>query len=394
MKILLVHNSYQEPGGEDAVFEREHRLLEDAGHEVVTYQRDNVEIETYSPTQRVMLIGRTVWAKGSKREVAQLIRETKPSVAHFHNTFPLISPSAYYACREAGVPVVQSLHNPRLSCPAASFLRDHQACQACLGKKFAWPAVVHGCYRDSHAQSGVVAAMLGVHWQLGTWEKMVDRYIIFSQFYKRKFVEAGLPPDKLVIKPHFVEDHGCRDGSGKYALFVGRLAYYKGIETLLEAWKLVPHIPLKIRGDGPLESLVKRVAAESGGKIEIIPRLGRQELATLMQGARWLIAPSEGFYETFGLVAPEAFSCGVPVVASRIGVMEEIVHDHRTGLHFNPGNAGDLARKCAWAWEHPEQMQEMGRTARIEYEMKYTASANYGLLMNIYNDARMSYTAA
>jgi glycosyltransferase involved in cell wall biosynthesis len=226
--------------------------------------------------------------------------------------------------------------------------------------------------------------MLATHWQLKTWERLVDCYIVFTEFYRRKFVEAGLPAEKIVVKPHFVEDHGVRRTVGSYALFVGRLAPEKGVDTLLEAWRELRHIPLMIRGEGPLSHKVQQLARESGGTVQLLPRLDGDELAGLTQGARFLVWPPEGHYETFGLAAVEAFSCGVPVLASRIGVLEEIVEDGRTGLHFAPSDPADLAAKVDWAWAHPEEMAAMGRAARAGYEAKYTAERNYQMLMEIY----------
>jgi glycosyltransferase involved in cell wall biosynthesis len=159
---------------------------------------------------------------------------------------------------------------------------------------------------------------------------------------------------------------------------------------LLRAWDKMSHIPLKIRGEGPRLAEVREVARSSGGTIEVVPRLDREELNKLMRNARFLIWPSEGFYETFGYVAVEAFSCGVPVIASRTGVAEEIVNDQQTGLHFTSGDANDLASKVEWAWSHPNEMDTMGQAARTEYEAKYTPERNYPMLMDIYRRALAS----
>ncbi|HXA56987.1 MAG TPA: glycosyltransferase [Candidatus Acidoferrum sp.] len=387
MKILLVHNSYRIPGGEDAVFENEQSLLRSAGHRVSTYTRHNDEILDYSGLEMASLAPRTIWAWDSLRQMRRQIASERPDVAHFHNTFPLISPSAYLACREAGVPVVQTLHNARLLCPVATLYRNGTVCEACVEKSIPWPAVVHGCYHHSRLQTGVVAAMLAVHRRFKTWQKLVDRYIASTEFFARKFVAAGIPADRVFVKPHFVARSRQKLSRLRdYALFVGRLAPEKGVNTLLEAWKHTPAIPLKIRGDGPLLPLVKeRAAADS--RIAAIPRLGEDSLTHLFQQARFLVWPSEGLYETFGLVAIEAFACGVPVIASNAGVMQEMVRDGITGLHFKSGNAIDLAAEAEWAWYHPEEMDAMGRAARLEYESKYTPERGYQMLMEIYRSA-------
>jgi glycosyltransferase involved in cell wall biosynthesis len=393
LKIFLVHNFYQLPGGEDTALQRERELLVAAGHEVTSYHRYNDEITRYSWSKKATLPVRTLWAWDSYSGIRRLVELSKCDVAHFHNTFPLISPAAYYACREARVPVVQSLDNPRLLCPAATFVRDHRICQDCLNKKIPWPAVFHACYRKSSIQSVVVTAMLVLHRWLKSWARLVDCFLVATEFYRRKFIEGGLPAEKIAVKPHFVNDPGTRGSIGQYALFVGRLSVEKGIDTLLDAWTRLGNIPLKIRGEGPLMPKVQEFAQRSCGSIEIVPRLDREGLSELIKKSRFLIWPSEGYYETFGFVAVEAFSCGVPVIASRVGVAEEIVKNRRTGLHFIPGKADNLAAKVAWAWAHPDEMGAMGHTARSEYEARYTAERNYEMLMEIYQrvqDARGS----
>jgi glycosyltransferase involved in cell wall biosynthesis len=220
---------------------------------------------------------------------------------------------------------------------------------------------------------------------LGTWQKQVDVYIASSEFYRTKFVEGGLPPERITIKPHFVScDPGTRTSAGSYAMFVGRFSREKGALTLMKAWETLKHVPLKIRGEGELTGRLTELMRDNTRKIDLMPRLSAVELTDALKGSRFLVWPSEGYSETFGLVAVEAFACGVPVIGSRLGVMAKVVDDGRTGLHFTAGDAGDLAAKVEWAWNHPEEMESMGRAARAEYEAKYTAERNYKMLMDIY----------
>ena len=286
MKILLVHNSYQNHGGEDAVFINEKKLLTAAGHRVSTYTRSNEEINEYGWMQRASLAPRTVWARDSLKQMRQRIAAECPDVAHFHNTFPLISPSAYLACQEAGVCVVQTLHNPRLMCPAATLYRNGNTCEECLGKRISWPGVLHGCYRDSRIQTGIVATMLAVHRQMKTWETLVDKYIASTEFFSRKFVKAGLPSSKISVKPHFVaRSHQNAVRDRKYALFVGRLAPEKGVLTLLDAWKLTGGVPLRIRGEGPLVPRVQECVEDPRLRIDWVPRLAEEELIRFLSGS-------------------------------------------------------------------------------------------------------------
>src|ERR1700689_456455 len=170
MRILLVHERYQERGGEDAVADAEAQLLERNGHRVSYYSRHNDELSGQGLLKTISSGIDTVWASKAFREIDELIEKQKPEVAHFHNTFPMISPSAYYACARRGVPVVQTLHNYRLVCPGATLLREGRVCEACLGKRVAWRAVAHACYRGSRPASASVAALLTTHRVLRTWQ--------------------------------------------------------------------------------------------------------------------------------------------------------------------------------------------------------------------------------
>jgi len=387
MRILVVHNYYQQPGGEDTVFTAETELLRRYGHEVIEYTERNDRIDSMNIGAVAL---NTIWSRNSKIKISEIIDGTKPDVAHFHNTFLLISPSAYYACKERDVPVVQSLHNPRLLCPAGNFYRDGRVCEDCVGKTPPWPGVLHGCYRGSRSRTALVAAMLTLHRMMKTWDRVIDTFIVFTEFYKKKFIEGGLPADKIALKPHFVDpDPGCRNGQkGDYALYIGRLDREKGVSTMLNAWRSSNNVPLKIRGDGNLLGEVADYINRNNLKsVEIVRRLKRAELNELIKNARFLVWPSEGYYETFGLVAIESFACGVPVIASRTGASAENVSDGYTGLHFIPGDTEDLSAKVNWAWNHPEEMALMGRAARREYETNYSSEKNYKILLGIYEKA-------
>jgi glycosyltransferase involved in cell wall biosynthesis len=230
--------------------------------------------------------------------------------------------------------------------------------------------------------------MTALHRLLRTFEGKVNAYIAFTEFSRQKFIAAGLPADRIFLKPHFLSnDPGAKQGPGTYALLLGRLVEEKGILTLLKAWQNLKHIPLRIAGSGRLESEVRKFTQDNPS-VSLLPYLSQEECFELIKGARFLVWPSEGHFETFGLVAIEAFACGVPVIASRLGAMAEIVAEGRTGLHFAAGDEADLAAKLSWAWTHPEEMGAMGNLARAEYLAKYTAEQNYPLLMDIYQQAQ------
>ena len=385
MKIFLIHNFYQQPGGEDQVFADEAALLEANGHEVTRFSVHNDAIREMGGLRVAAL---TLWSRPAYRDLRHRLRLQRPDVVHFHNTFPLISPAAYAAARAEGCAVVQTLHNYRLMCANALFFRAGQACELCLGRRIAWPGVVHGCYRGSRPASAVVAAMLATHWALGTYRHGVDIYIALSEFALRKFIQGGLPPEQVVIKPNFVDpDPGIGVGGGGFALFVGRLSEGKGVETLLAAWpRLGKPVPLKIIGDGDLAPLVRRAVA-SAPQIEWLGRRPSGDVYEMMGRADLVVIPST-CYETFGRVAIEAFAKGTPVVASDHGAVAELVEHGRTGRLFRVGDPEDLARQVDFLLDDPSGLAAMRRRARQAYEGHYTGTRNYEALMDIYRRAR------
>jgi len=383
LRVLFVHNRYILAGGEDQAFESEVELLTQFGQEVST-----IEEQTTYPQgvlQKIGIASNSLWSKAWHRKFQVLLRENRPDVVHIHNFFPLISPSVYYACREAGVPVVQTLHNYRLACPGATFYRDGKICEECLDRG-PLHSVRHGCYRGSKLGTASVALMLELHRRKGTWQSMVDCYIVLTEFAQKKMIAAGLPPEKIRVKPNFViPDPGPRTGIGQFALFVGRVEEQKGIPTMLAAWdRLSQSIPLVIVGDGPFApTLAAEIAQRGSLNLDYRGRLSRAEVIEVIKQARFLVFPSE-WYEGFPMTIAEAFACGVPGICSRLGSMQEIVHDGRTGLHFTAGDPDDLARKVEWAWSHPREVGRLGLEARAACEEKYTAKGNFEILKEIY----------
>jgi glycosyltransferase involved in cell wall biosynthesis len=387
MKIIIAHNVYRQQGGEDVVFEQERQLLERAGHEVRVYRRSNHEIDSYPGVKRLVLLKKAIWSGDTYKEFGDMLRRDKPDVVHIHNTWLMISPSIYQACKEAGVPVVQTFHNYRLMCPAGTFFRDGKTCEECLDHG-QWRSVLHGCYRDSRLITAAKALMLATHRWRGTWAG-IDYYIALSEFSRNQFLRGGFPAEKLFVKPNFVHpDPGMCTEKGDYALFIGRLSPEKRVSTVLSAWtQLRSHIPLHIVGGGPEAAQLQEQASRQGlTDVHFEGHVPRDKGLAFLRRARFLVFSSE-WYENFPVTIAEAFACGVPVICSRMGAMQEIIEDNRTGLHFTPGHAEDLAAKVEWAWNHPDRMQEMGREARQEYENKYTAEKNYPMLMEIYRQA-------
>lgn len=385
--LLLVHNFYQQPGGEDRIFAGEADLLEEHGHRVIRYTVHNDAVDALSGLQLAKAI---LWNSDVCQELRKIVRQERPQVVHFHNTFPLISPAAYHAIRDEGIPVVQTLHNYRLFCLNGCFFRDGHVCEDCFGKTMPWPGVVHACYRSNYLASGGTAAMLTLHRALRTWKDKVNVFIAYSRFAQEKFIEGGLPAEKMAFKTNFLSPvPSPGEGDGDYALFVGRLTPEKGLRTLISAWKqLGSRLALKIVGDGPLAPEVAEAAAHIPG----IAYLGWQtpkEVSQLMSQAYALVFPSE-WYETFGRVGMEALAVGTPLVAADIGAVAELVDHQKTGMLFRAGDAEDLVKQVRWMLEHPDKLAHMRLDARIDFENKYMPERNYQELIGIYERAAQS----
>jgi glycosyltransferase involved in cell wall biosynthesis len=381
MRILLAHTSYKLPGGEDRVFADESALLRRNGHEVVEYRQHNEQTDRMSWPR---MAARTIWSGSTYSELRALLRTRRPDICHFHNTFPVMSPAVFYAAKAERIPVIATLHNYRLLCPAATLLRDGAPCESCMSSLGAWNAVRYGCYRGSRCASAVAAAMLTAHRAARTWTRAVDVWIALTEFARRKFVQGGLPAERVVVKPNFVApDPGYSEIRENFTLFAGRLSAEKGVETLLSAWRAVSlPIPLSIVGDGPLKGTVEQ-ASRRDPRIRYLGQLSSEGLRDQMKRARVLVFPSI-WYEGLPLTVLEAFATGLPVLASNLGSMTRLVAPGTTGLHFEPGNAAALASKLTWCQENPERMMEMGRQARSQYLASYSANSNYEQMMRIY----------
>ncbi len=334
----------------------------------------------------------TIWSKSVYNDLKTLLKKERPDVAHFHNIWYQISPSVYYACGDAGVPVVQTLHNFRIFCANGLLLKHGEICEECIGK-MPWRSVKYGCYRGSRIYSVPVALAEAIHKFKDTWSDRIDAYVALTEFGKKKFIECGLPEEKIFIKPNFLADPPDPDYSGgNCAVFLGRLSREKGADILLNAFtilrtKLHISLPLKIAGEGPIRKNLENIVQTEGiAGIEFLGNRTFSECMQLLATAKFIIMPAV-CYENFPMVIRESFSCGKPVIASDLGAMAAIVEDGKTGLLFEPGNPADLAAKIKWMLENEDACIQMGRNARTEFEAKYTAEKNFDMLMHIYQKA-------
>lgn len=379
LRIMLVHNRYQQYGGEDTVVEAEAQLLRDAGHQVDQFLVDNDNIQGLRA--KLTAAALTTYNPRSRAALRDRLRARRPDIVHVHNLFPQLTPSIFDACLDAGVPSVMTLHNYRLGCANALLFRDGHPCEDCLHGT-AFNAVLHRCYRSSGLGSAVVASMIAYHRHAGTWRDKVSRFIALTEFSREKLVAAGLPADKIRIKPNFVPDPLRDDlpsGPGSHALFVGRLSVEKGVETLLEAWRGID-ISLRILGDGPLREELERAAPAN---VTFLGHRDRGEVFREIAGAAFLVVPSI-WYEGFPMTVVEAMAMGKPILASAIGGLQEIVTEGQEGLHFRPGDAADLRRAVEQVRSSPGLLEEMGTRARMRYLRRLSPESNGRLLTEIY----------
>ena len=383
MKISIVHNYYQIAGGEDGVLDSECKLLTSKANslELVSVNNDHI----ISTLAKIKALFGVVFSWSQFTKLKRMLRTQNPDVVHVHNYFPVISPAIFYACKSTHTPVVHTLHNYRAVCPTALLMHDGKVNERSINGS-SWWAITKKVYKDSFVGTLALSLMVEAHKKTGTWQTKVDRYIALTEFARNKYIEAGWPAAKIVVKPNFIHDPFNGDASvvkeGGYGLFVGRLSEEKGIDILFESWTSVTG-KLKVIGDGPLKGFVED---QNSDNIEFLGRKDKPAVLELVRNADFIIMPST-WYEGFPMVLVEAFACGTPALVSRLGSMEEIVKDGITGLHFEAGNAKDLAEKAQWLIKNPTRARDMGQNARNEYLAKYTPEKNYTMLMDIYQQA-------
>lgn len=382
LKVLVVHNSYQQAGGEDSVFEAEVRLLKEAGHQVSVLQVSNDEIK--GPWALAKAATDAVYSLDGRRLVSDTIQQHQPDVVHVHNFFPRLSPSVFDACADAGVPAVWTLHNFRVFCSNGLMFRDGRPCTLCLGGS-SWPGVVHRCYRNSFVGSAAVAAMIAFHRKTNTWSRKVTRFIALTDFARELFVQSGIPPESIVVKANFIPDPGraLTDNSLRSgAVYVGRLSEEKGVECLVHAWRTVP-VPLTIYGDGPMRQSLEQMAPAN---VSFVGWQSRKIVDSAIAAAGALIVPSL-WYENFPMTVVEATAAGTPIIASRHGALETIIEDGVSGHLFNAGDAIDLSRVARECFANPARLRALGIGARATYEIRSAPDINLKQLVSIYRDA-------
>jgi glycosyltransferase involved in cell wall biosynthesis len=390
--VLLAHGRYRAYGGEDATVAAEAALLRDRGHAVREYV-----VESDVPDRvagRAALALRAAWSGKDRIAMGRLLAEDRPAVMHAHNTFPNPSPSIYRACHQAGVAVVQSVHNYRLVCPASTLFRDGRPCRDCVGRTVGWPGVLHAC-RGDRLETAAVAAVVAGHRLAGTWRDAVDLYLAPSPFVRDALVDGGLPADRIAVVPPVVDvpvdvpidvpidvavERQERAGPA-YALFAGRLVAEKGTAALASAAaRLAGTLDVLVAGDGPERGSLERAGAT------VLGHRPRVEVHRLMANAQVVVMPSL-WDEPFGMAAVEAMGCGAPVVATRVGGLAGLIDDGVTGWLIDRGDAAALAERLRWCAGHPAETAAAGLAARTAFERDHGPDASYARVIDAFSRA-------
>ena len=392
MKVLLVHNFYGSaaPSGENQVVEAEKALLQARGHDVAEFTRHSDEVRVQGAWGTIKAAAATPWNPWSARAIRQAAARFRPDVVHVHNTFPLISPSIFHALAGTGVARVLTLHNYRLFCPAAIPMRAGKVCTDCLDRRSAWPALQHGCYRNSRPATLPLAINVALHRAAGTWAHQVEAFIALTEFQRQRVVDAGLPASRVFVKPNFYPGNPAVVPWAQRqpcVVFAGRLTAEKGVATLIRAWQLWgPGAPeLRVLGDGPLRADLEAMAA--GLPVRFLGQVSTTEAQRQIAQASLLVLPSECF-EGFPMVVREAFAFGTPAAVSNLGPLPSIVTHGVSGVVFEAGNAASLLQIIGSTWHAPDMLQNLGQGARRAFEALYHEEVNHQALMRVYGQAK------
>ncbi|OVE67769.1 hypothetical protein CCS79_12495 [Clostridium diolis] len=384
-RVLIVHNYYQVPGGEDTVVANEKKMLEDNGHEVFMYTRHNYEIKRSGMWGKLKLPFETIYSLKTVREVKKIIRVNKIDIVHVHNTLPLISPSVYRSAKECGCKVVQTVHNFRLLCPGATLACNGQICEKCISKGLDY-AIKNRCYRNSKIQTFIVILMLKVNRIIGSYDK-VDAYISLTEFNKEKLKSVITNELKIYVKPNFVKSNNLKFRNREvknYFVYFGRLDKIKGFNFLVETWKNIKDSELYVIGDGPekkwAEDYIKKNNMDN---VKLKGFMEREDAYNLIKNCKSVILPSQ-WYEGFPMTIIESFSLGVSVICGRIGNLKYIIKDNYNGLLFEYNSKKDLENCINKLKNDFELINRLSYNSFNDYIKNYSSEKNYKQLMEIY----------
>jgi len=381
LRILVVHNFYQQFGGEDLVAMQEKERLEKTD-DVYFYSRHNNEIRDFGMVKKARFLLDTIHSRTTSAQLTNIVKNFRPDFAYVHNIYPLISPSLYHTLHKQRIPILQVVHDFRPLCANGWFYTQQKICDACKhGNNF--HAIRKKCYKDSYILSGLYAAAM-TYCRWGALAK-VDAFLCLTDFMRDTLADAGVPASKLFVRPNSIDASQIHTaiGQGNYVAYIGRLSPEKGLWTLIKAFEQLRDIKLKIAGTGQMEYALRSFVREKKlDNVEIVGFVAGNEKSEFLQKSRFIVLPSE-WYETFGMVVLEANAVGKPAVASNLGAIPTLVEDGKSGLLFAPGDPADLARQVQFLWSAPQLVAQMGKYARALVETKYSPNAVYKQLIDI-----------
>ncbi len=376
MRVLQIHSKYKKRGGEETVVEEERAVLENHGHTVIQYIRDNAETDNYGALGLVKLSLTQRRNKNAVNQVAALLAKEKPDICHVHNVYPLITPAVYEVCQQQGIPVVQTLHNYKMLCTNSLFFRKGDVCELCLNKSLVH-SVRYSCYKNSLLATAVQADAIQHHRRKGTWQHMVDAYVCLTEFQKDKMIEGGMPPDKLRIKPNFVHKANLSYTYEDFFLFVGRLDEPKGLTDLLELINTCVDSRFVLIGDSENPEIF------SGFQhVNYLGPQSRDIVLDHMSRCKAVIFPSR-YYEGMPMVILEAFSLQKGVIARNVGAMSSMIKHGVNGLSY--ADANGLIKAVRELEEHDELIGKIGVGAFHDFENIYSVEQGYQNLISLYN---------
>lgn len=403
MKILFCHNYYQQAGGEDVVVTNEMAMLKSHGHDVQLYSVSNRQIDTFWKKVKVSL--RLTHSNLHKKSLKRHIEKFSPDIVHVHNFFPLLTPSIFNACNQLGIPVVHTLHNYRLLCPSATLFINGKNNTESLTKN-AYAMVKHKAYKNSYLGTFLLARAIEKYKKSQLWHNRVDQFIAPSSALKNIYVNAGFNKDKITVKPNFKPSssqynvisstnnklHTVKRNNAlkQYAIFLGRLEEEKGIKQLLTVWRS-DDIELRVYGSGTLKHLFKNSNENAQINIKYMGEVNRQDAMQALAAAQYLVMPTL-WQEPFGLVTIEALSLGIPVIASNIGALPEIITHNQNGLLFDPLSHNDLRNQID-VMKCDIKRDMMSHAALESFQNKFCDDSNYPQLLNIYQNAILGIKA-
>ncbi len=382
MKILQVYNAYQYKSGEDTVVEEEKSILEANGHTVIQYLKHNEEIFSYNKTQKIKF---SLNLRGSKKvalEFSELLKEEKPDICHVHNVFSVITPIIFQICNDHQVPVIQTLHNYRLLCTNTLFFREGKVCEVCMGKSLL-NSVKYKCFRNSYTMTALMADSIQYHRNKSTWIKRISAYICLSEFARKKFIQGGLPENKLIVKPNFTTKQTEDIEYGDFFLYVGRLESAKGLADFIELIKQRPNINFVAIGHCDAPEQLSELK-----NIEYLGQRSKTDVISHLRKCKALIFPSQ-MYEGMPMVIIESFSMKKPVIARNLGVMATMIRNEQNGLLFS--NTKELIMNVDKLNANTELCKKFGLEAYRDFMDNYSPEMGYANLIAIYNKVKDEY---